>query len=102
MSVHIHDVLDYLDIHPVNQHGDDVFSFMDLVFHAYSMYNTMDSAALREMRKNLCAILAKLPDEDSEFLFDRIGEFCMEKERIAFAHGIVVGIYLMSEIKMLP
>lgn len=101
MSIQIGDVLDYLDIHPVNQH-DDAFSAMELVFHAYSMYNTMDNEIVQKLRESAFSILDKLPDSDAEKLLDIFCDYYMEKEKNAFSHGIALGIYLESELSMPP
>lgn len=77
MSIQIGDVLDYLDIHPVNQH-DDAFSAMELVFHAYSMYNTMDNEIVQKLRESAFSILDKLPDSDAEKLLDIFCDYYME------------------------
>lgn len=101
MSIRIGDVLDYLDVHPVNQ-CDDAFSALELVFHAYSLYNAMDNEVLQKLHSSAFSILNKLPESDAEQLLDIFDDWAMEKERMAFSHGIAMGIYLDTELSLLP
>ena len=101
MSLLISDCLEYLDIHPVNKLGD-AFSVMDLVFHAYSMYNEMDSEDLQKFREKAFSILNTLPEVDAEKLMDAFEDWLVESEKVAFSHGIGVGMYLESELGMEP
>jgi len=102
MSVHINEVLDYLDIHPICCHNGTIYSLMDILLDVYKMHNRIDSQELRQLQHTLQHYIGTLPDADSKQVFRILSQLCMEHEQLAFSHGIVVGMHLMSEVNMLP
>lgn len=102
MSIHIDEVLDYLDTHPIGCHEGSVKSLMEMLHEVYTMYNSIDSEELRGKFRELRPVLEQLPRDDGNRLFSLICDLCMEHEQLAFSHGIVVGMQLMSEIRVLP
>lgn len=76
MSVSVHEMLDYLDIHPVRNHEGDATTLLQMLYRLYAVYNTMPPIQSKD------------------------GEMCGEE--LAFAQGIMVGMHLMSELWILP
>lgn len=102
MSIHIHDVLDYLDEHPVSCHNGSVQSILELIHEAYIANNTIDSTKIRELFHELRSAGEIIPEECFDKLFSCVCELCFEHEAEAFSHGIVVGMHFMTEINCLP
>lgn len=102
MSIHINQVLDYLDNHPVCQYADTMESLMEMLHDIYAMHNSTDSEKLRSMLATLHSVMDSLPADDADALFDLVSSLCMEQEQLAFSHGFVVGMQLMTEVHSLP
>lgn len=102
MSIHIHEVLDYLDCHPVNSYEGTVSSLLEMLHEVYTMYNSIDSGELKVMFGNLRPVLERLPPSDADTLFSNVCDMCLTHEKLAFSHGIVVGMHLMLELNILP
>lgn len=101
MSIHIDQVLDYLDYHPVCQYADTMKSLMEMLHDIYVMHNSIDSEKLRSMFSSLHAAVDSLPETDADMLLELVSGLCMEQEQLAFSHGIVVGMQLMTEVNFL-
>ena len=102
MAIHIHEVLDYLDVHPIGLHEGGVKSLMEMLHDIYVDYNEIDSEELRNLSRNLHHILSDLSKDAQSTVFDTVGALCAEHEVLAFSHGIVVGMQLMTEVNRLP
>lgn len=72
MSIHINQVLDYLDNQRVCQQADNMESLMGLLHDAYCIHNSTDNRQLREY------------------------------EQLAFTQGVVVGMLVMTEVNRVP
>ena len=72
MAIRIHDVLDYLDHHPLCAECDDVKTLLGRIREIYVSHNNTAG-------EQVCAI-------------------CAEREQAAFEQGIVVGMQLMTEV----
>ena len=99
MSIHISEVLDYLDTHPICCHKGTVTSLMEMLYDVYVMHNTIDS---EEIQNKLQEVLILLPQNQHEPFLTSLCDICAGYELLAFSHGIVVGMHLMSEINTLP
>ena len=73
MSVSVHEMLDYLDVHPVRNHKGDAETLLKMLLDLYSQYNIIS-----------------------------LGEESLQGEELAFAQGILVGMHLMSELRTVP
>jgi len=102
MSIHIHQVLDYLDANPVCRHDGEIISLMELLHDAYTMHNAIDSEQLRGYFRKLRCHLEPLTQTQADELFCTVCDLCLEHEQLAFSHGIVVGMHLMTEVNYLP
>ena len=74
MSVSVHEMLDYLDTHPVRNYEGTPTTLLKMLHVLYTMYNTHPSE----------------------------GTWRKDAEELAFAQGIMVGMHLMTELRMLP
>ena len=101
MSVHYNDVLDYLDEHPIYYYEGSIKSLLELVHEFYTMYNSIDSEALRARFRQLEDILCKLTLKEQDAFFDTVNSLCLESEQLAFSHGVVVGMHMMTDINSL-
>lgn len=102
MSIHIDEVLDYLDAHPISGHNGDVESLLEMLHDAYCSYNSIDSDAIRGLFKKVDGVLEMLPSDAAEQLYSLVCDLCVEHEVLAFSHGIVVGMHFMTEVRTLP
>ena len=74
MAVSIHEMLDYLDTHPVRNYEGTPTTLLKMLHELYTVYNTRPSGDTLEK----------------------------DAEELAFAQGIMVGMHLMTELRMLP
>lgn len=102
MSVHIQEVLDYLDAHPIGGFEGNVESLLEMLHDAYIAHNSIDSEEIHAIFRKLDSYLANFPIGASEELNRLVCSLCMEHEVLAFSHGIVVGMQLMTEVNYLP
>lgn len=102
MAIHIDEVLDYLDVHPIGLHEGGMISLMEMLHDVYMEYNTIDSEELHNLFRNLHHILSGLSTDARNTVFDTVCALCAEHEVLAFSHGIVVGMQLMTEVNRLP
>ena len=98
MSIQVSQVFDYLDTHPISQHPGDFTSLIELLHSAYVETNIIDTVIIREKFRQMDTILSKLPLRENDLLFSLTCDLCLEYERTAFAHGILVGMHLMTEL----
>lgn len=102
MSIHINEVMDYLDAHPIGCYEGSVKSLMEMLHDVYVAYNSVDNEELRRLFQRFDSILKDFPADGAEELRASICDLCREHEVLAFSHGIVVGMNLMTEIRTLP
>ena len=102
MSVHIDEVLEYLDAHPIGCYSGGVKSLMEMLYEVYCEYNDVNSDEIRDLMSRYYDLVDGYPMEDEERLYTLISELCGKHEVIAFAHGILVGMNLMAEVNGLP
>ena len=102
MSIHINQVLDYLDFHPVCQKADNMETLMELLHDVYTQYNSIDSEEIRDLFQKMRETLGALSAEDLDTLFFLVCQLCIKHEQLAFSHGVRVGMQLMSEVNTLP
>lgn len=102
MSIHITQVFDYLEAHPLTKYEGEFDSLLEMLHYIYTAANPIVTDTIREGFRDVGHILQRLSVEEDDALHARICDLCLEHERLAFAHGITVGMYLMTEINMLP
>lgn len=101
MSIQLSQVFDYLDTHPIKQHSGDFTSLLDLLHNAYVESNSIDTVIIKEKFRQMDSILRKLSIKENDQIFSLACELCLEYEHSAFAHGISVGMHLMTELNAL-
>lgn len=99
MSVCLDQVLDYLDHHPICYYADDVESLLGMLYDVYAKHNTISSAELECLWKNMEAALCPLPADQKEHCLALIHDWRREHEPLAFIHGFIVGLNLITEIR---
>ena len=99
MAVRIDQVLEYLDHHPVCYYADDVESMLGMLYDIYEKHNTVSSDKLDSCRQKLDIVLDSISDGDKTQCNKLINDICKEHEQLAFIHGVIVGLSLMSEIR---
>lgn len=101
MSIHINQVLAYLDEHPVSSHKGDFSSLLDMLCASYTEYNNIETDRIRILFDEMDAILSTLTLCQNDHIFDTVVNLCIEYQRTAFSHGICVGMHLMTELNAL-
>ena len=76
MAVSVHEMLDYLDVHPVRNYEGNATTILKMLYEMYAAYNTHSPAGCEA------------------------GE--LQGEALAFAQGILVGLHLMTELRTVP
>ena len=102
MSIHIHQIEEYLDNNLIVKRAGSVESLMELLHDAYLSYNTVDSDEIREKFAYLRALLPELPGQRFDELFAVVCDLCITHEVLAFSQGVAVGMDLMTEVNRLP
>lgn len=102
MSVHIDQVLDYLDTHLVCRNADGMDSLLGMICEAYMKFNNTDDEEIRHLFGDIGRILDPFSTEDAKRILSAICELCASHEVLAFSHGVLVGMQLMTEVNRLP
>lgn len=101
MSIHLSEVYEYLDAHPVSKYPDDFKSMLEMLHYIYTAANPIDNQRIRSAFENVEEILCKLSIEDADELFSIFGDLCMEYEEASFSQGLLAGMHLMTELNAL-
>lgn len=102
MSISASQITEYLDTLPVSKFPGDFQSLLEMIHYIYTACNPIDSSRIRADLKTFNALTVKLTIDESDQVFDVVSNLCLEHERRSFAHGIEVGMYLMTELNALP
>lgn len=102
MSIHLTQVYEYLDHHPVSKYPGDFESLLEMLHYIYTTANPIDNERIRDGFRRSRQILDKLSIDDADELFYAFSDLCLEHERVSFSHGLLAGLYLMTEINALP
>lgn len=102
MSIHIHQIEEYLDNNLIVKNTDSVESLMEILHDAYLAYNTVDSEGIREKFAEFRNLLTEVPAQQFDALFTVVCDLCISHEVLAFSQGVAVGMGLMTEVNRLP
>ena len=102
MAIHINQVLDYLDTHPICREADSVESLLEMIYQIYAEYNCFENEEIREKYRQIQSLLGPLTEETCDAVFFLICQLCAEHEQVAFSQGIIAGMNLMTEGNALP
>ena len=102
MSIHINQVLDYLDTHPICQQADGMESLLEMLADIYLSHSNGNTAELYGLFSRLRRCMAALGQREQDALFDAVSELCARHEVLAFSQGFLVGLLLMTEIRTVP
>ncbi len=101
MSIQTSQVFEYLDAHPLWRYEGSFESLLETLHHIYTVGNPIDSEAIRSAFRRAYP-LEKLSPDEADALIRVTSNFCSKYELLAFSHGILVGMNLMTEINGLP
>lgn len=102
MPIHIHQVLDYIDTHPVVREADSVPALLGMLHDIFAEHNCFDSPQLRDLFEKLRLRLAMLSDGEYDAVFALVCDLCLEHEQTAFSQGFLAGMLLSAEINAVP
>jgi len=102
MSVHIDQVIEYLDTKRVCDKAENMESLMEMIYYAYTQCHKVDNEKIRSLFARLRKIWEPSSERDGDEMFSLICELCIEHEVLAFSQGICAGMQLMTEINWLP
>jgi len=100
MSVHINEVLDYLEEHPIRCAKGEVTTVLEMLHDVYCEHN-IHNEEINAMYADLSRKVSFASDKEAEELYAWVAELCWEHEKIAFSHGILVGMHFMTEVNYL-
>lgn len=102
MSIHINQVLDYLDNHPICQQADSMESLLEKLADIYLSHSNGNTAELYELFARMRQCMAGLEQREQDALFDAVSSLCAKHEVLAFSQGFLVGMLLMTEVRTIP
>ena len=102
MSIHLSEVYEYIDTHPVSSYPGSFQSMLDMVRYIYTTCNPIDNVSIRACFQSFDSLTTKLTLQEHDQVLDVVCDLCMEYEKAAFSHGILVGMALMTELNSIP
>lgn len=102
MSVHIHDVLNYLDKCRAGQKAESMDSLLKTVYTAYEECNCFETDETKQRLHRIQDMLDILPQRLHDDTLYLIFDLCRSQEILAFSQGVLAGMLLMTEVNYLP
>ena len=102
MPIHVNQVLDYLDTHPICREADSVESLLGMLHDIYASHNHFNSGEIREKFHKIRDLLGNLTQREFDDVFCVVCDLCLEHEQLAFSQGVLAGMLLMTEVNRLP
>lgn len=102
MSIHIDQVLDYLDTHPICRQAENMPSLLEMLHDIYLSHNNGNSGELYGLFARMRQCMAGLGQTEQDALFDAVSDLCARHEVLAFSQGFLVGMLLMTEVNRIP
>ena len=102
MSVHINQVFEYLDTHPVSKYDGDFESLLEMLHHIYTTCNPVNNEEICHHIRQLEEIRKPLPVETDDIVSDLVNALCYDHQKAGFYYGLTAGMHLMTEINGLP
>lgn len=89
----------YLQSHPANYY-DDIDTLLDLIYHAYTEFNSVETPEFKAIIDPLDQTLRSLveTDEEADEYMNIVFELCAAYERQSYIEGLKVGARLMMEL----
>lgn len=101
MAIHMRDILDYLNEHPILCYNGSVNSLMEMLYEAYISCNHGNSEEINALFQAIDDLISSIPKGQREKLTDSVCTLCSKCEVTAFSQGLVVGMHMMAEIHCL-
>jgi len=102
LSIHVNQVLDYLDTHLICRDSDNVETLMEQLHEIYCMHYEADHQELYALFDRIRNISEQLGKENYDSFYPLICQLCLKHEQLAFGQGVLVGMMLMTEVNRLP
>lgn len=96
----VENIKTYLQSHPANYY-DDIDTLLDLIYHAYTEFNSVETPEFKAIIDPLDKILRSLVDTDEEAdeYMNVVFELCAAYERQSYIEGMKTGARLMMELE---
>ena len=91
-------IKNYIETHPIELGECDCKTVLDQLYQAYAESHESDPLEIREGFKELDDLLATLPLNDNNAVFNLCCSLCSAYEHKAFVDGVKYGAYLMGEL----
>ena len=72
---------------------------LELLWQCYFQSNTVDDGLIRQAELTIQHVFETLPVENSDVLFDMIGDLITAYQRAAFLEGIQIGAHLVDALE---
>jgi len=99
MNKYMQSIKAYLAEREPNYGYYEAHSLLELLWCSYTQSNPVENEKLKMLFDELEPLFASLSAEDSDLLFSKISDICMEYEHAAFLEGLHVGIRLVVELQ---
>ena len=102
MSICLSQVYEYLAAHPVSNYSGDLSTLLGMLHYIYVTGNPVDNDRIRKALEQFENLTKKLTMNEADELFGAVSDLCWEHESLAFSHGLLAGMVLMTELNALP
>ncbi len=98
MSIHLDEVLDYLDDQQVCRKAENMESLMEMIHEGYTRYYKTDKETIYTLFRQLRSIWEPCSPMQEDRMFSLICDLCRELELQSFSQGVCAGMLLMTEV----
>lgn len=99
MNQYMESIKAYLAEREPNYGYYEAHSLLELLWCSYAQGNPVENEKIKMLFDELEPLFATLAMEDTDTLFSKISDICMEYERSSFLEGIHVGVRLAFELQ---
>ena len=98
MSIHLDEVLDYLDDQRVCKSAENMESLMEMIHEGYTRYYKADNERIFALFHQLRSVWGPVATSQADRMFNLICDLCAELELQSFSQGVCAGMVLMTEV----
>ena len=84
--------------YPPNFGGDNAQSVLEMLYGYYNQYNRMDTEEIKAGFEELYEKMTGMPLRDMDDIIDSTCTIVVERSRIAFKDGFLLGMMLAQEL----
>lgn len=88
----------HISEHAPNYGDWDAHSVLEMLYVAYSDYNTTGPDEVQSIFHKLRLLLDDMPEKSVEQVFDMVCDLCSDHERSGFTEGVKLGVHLADEL----